>query len=124
VIQSTGLAVASMAEVVEGLLVDAARMRTNIVATHGAIFAERAMMLLAPKMGRDTAHKLIEEATRKSAAQEKNLSDVLAEMPQVTAHIELSALRQLEVPEQYLGSAEIFREALVSSARGNPKQEK
>jgi len=28
------------------------------------------------------------------------------------------------VPEQYLGSAEIFREALVSSARGNPKQEK
>jgi 3-carboxy-cis,cis-muconate cycloisomerase len=124
VIQSTGLAVASMAEVVEGLLVDAARMRTNIVATHGAIFAERAMMLLAPKMGRDTAHKLIEEATRKSAAQEKNLSDVLAEMPQVTAHIELSALRQLEVPEQYLGSAEIFREALVSSARGNPKPEK
>jgi 3-carboxy-cis,cis-muconate cycloisomerase len=124
VIQSTGLAAASMAEVVEGLSVDAVRMRANIEATHGAIFAERAMMLLAPEMGRDVAHKLIEEATRKSVAKEKNLSEVLAEMPEVTAHIELSALRQLEVPEQYLGSAEIFRQALMSSARGNSKQEK
>jgi 3-carboxy-cis,cis-muconate cycloisomerase len=124
VIQSTGLAAASMAEVVEGLSVDAPRMRANIDATRGAVFAERAMMLLAPKMGRDAAHMLVEEATRKSVAQAKNLSEVLAEMSDVTQHIELSSLRQLEIPEQYLGSAEIFREALVSSARGNPKQEK
>jgi 3-carboxy-cis,cis-muconate cycloisomerase len=124
VIQSTGLAVASMEEVVEGLSVDAVRMRANIDATHGAIFAERAMMLLAPKMGRDVAHKLVEQAIRKSVAQEKHLSEALAEMPEVAAHIELSQLRQLEVPEQYLGSAEIFREALVDSARQNPKQEK
>jgi len=124
VIQSTGLAAASMAEVVEGLTVDAARMRTNIDATRGAVFAERAMLLLAPKMGRDVAHKTVEEATRKSVAEGKHLSEVLAEMPGVTSHIERSVLRQLETPEQYLGSAEIFREALVSSARGNPKQEK
>jgi 3-carboxy-cis,cis-muconate cycloisomerase len=75
-------------------------------------------------MGRDVAHKLVEEATRKSAAEEKHLSEVLAEMPEVTAHIEASALRELEVPEQYLGSAEIFRKSLVSSATGNVKQEK
>jgi 3-carboxy-cis,cis-muconate cycloisomerase len=124
VFQSTGLAAASMAEVVEGLSVDAVRMRANIDATHGAIFAERAMMLLALKMGRDVAHKLVEQATRKSVAQKKHLSEALAEMPEVAAHIELSQLRQLEVPEQYLGSAEIFREALVDSARQNPKQEK
>lgn len=124
VIQSTGLALASMAEVVESLSVDAARMRANIDATRGTVFAERAMMLLAPKLGRDVAQKLIEDATRKSAAQEKRLAEALAEMPEVTAHIDLSSLSQLEVPEQYLGSAEIFRQALVTSARGNSKQEK
>jgi 3-carboxy-cis,cis-muconate cycloisomerase len=58
VIQSTGVAVASMAEVAEGLSVDSVRMRANIDATHGVIFAERAMMLLASRLGRDVAHKL------------------------------------------------------------------
>jgi 3-carboxy-cis,cis-muconate cycloisomerase len=119
VIQSAGLAANSMAEVAEGLAVDAARMRANIDATHGAVFAERAMMLLAPKLGRDVAHKLLEQAARKIVTQGKNLSEVLAEMPEVTAHVEASTLRQLEVPEQYLGSAEAFREALLSSAYEN-----
>lgn len=122
VIQSTGLATASMTEVIEGLSVDAARMRANIGATHGLVFAERAMMLLAPKLGRDAAHKVVEEATRKSATDARNLSEVLSEIPQVTAHVDVSALHQLEVPEQYLGSAEIFRKALVSSARNSRKE--
>ena len=121
VIQSTGLAAASMAEVAEGLTVDAARMRANIDATRGVVFAERAMMALGAKLGRDVAHKLVEEATKKSVAQGKHLSEVLGEMPEVTAHIERSTLRELELPEQYLGSAESFRKALLSSTRENSK---
>jgi 3-carboxy-cis,cis-muconate cycloisomerase len=108
--------------VAEGLSVDTVRMRANIDATHGVVFAERAMMLLGPKLGRDIAHKLLEEATRKSVAQGKHLSEVLAEMPEITSNIDPSTLRDLEAPEQYLGSAETFREALFSSA--NEKSEK
>ena len=124
VIQSTGVAVASMAEVAEGLSVDSVRMRANIDATHGVIFAERAMMLLASRLGCDVAHKLLEEATRKSVAQGVHLSAVLSEMPEVVSHIEPSTLRQLELPEQYLGSAEAFRKALLSSASEKPKKER
>src|ERR1700685_4596926 len=40
IIQASGLAAASMAEVAEGLTVDPARMRANIERTHGVIFAE------------------------------------------------------------------------------------
>ncbi|MGC2170600.1 MAG: 3-carboxy-cis,cis-muconate cycloisomerase [Candidatus Sulfotelmatobacter sp.] len=123
VIQSTGLAAASMAEVAESIAVDAARMRANIDATHGVVFAERAMMLLGPKLGRDVAHQLLEEATGRSVAQGRHLSEVLSEMPEVTSHIDRSVLRQLEVPEQYLGSAEAFREALLSSTREKSKKE-
>ncbi len=122
VIQSTGLAAASMAEVIEALSVDAARMRANIDAAHGTVFAERAMMLLRSKAGRDVAHRIVEEATRMSTMQGRNLSEVLAEMPEVIAHMDVSALRQLEVPEQYLGSAEIFRKALVASARNSNEE--
>ncbi|MGA3025651.1 MAG: 3-carboxy-cis,cis-muconate cycloisomerase [Bryobacteraceae bacterium] len=41
IVQAAGLAVESMAEVAEGLRVDAARMRCNIDATHGAVFSEK-----------------------------------------------------------------------------------
>ena len=117
VIQTTGLAVASMAEVAEGLTIDATRMRANLEATHGVIFAERAMMLLGAALGRDVAHGLLEEATRRSVAQGKHLADAMAEMPEVAGHIDASVLRELELPEEYLGSAEKFREALLSSTQ-------
>jgi 3-carboxy-cis,cis-muconate cycloisomerase len=117
VVQSTGLAMASMAEVAEGLLVDPARMRANIEQTKGVIFAERAMILLGSSLGLDVAHKLVEEATRKSISQGRSLSQVLAEMPDVASRLDASALRQLEIPEQYLGAAEMFRQSLLSSAQ-------
>jgi len=117
VIQSTGLAAASMAEVAEGLSVDAARMRSNLENTKGVIFAERAMMLLGVSLGRDVAHKVLEEATRKGIAQGRHLADVLAEMPEVSSRVDASLLRQIENPEQYLGSAEEFRKALTTSSR-------
>jgi 3-carboxy-cis,cis-muconate cycloisomerase len=112
VIQATGVAAASMAEVAEGLSVDAARMHANIDATRGVIFAERAMMLLGAKLGRDTAHKVLQEATRKSASGRRHLAEVLAEMPEVSMHIDPETLRQIEAPEQYLGSSDEFRKNL------------
>ena len=41
VVQATGVAAASMAEVAEGLSVDEQKMRKNIDATNGLVFAER-----------------------------------------------------------------------------------
>jgi 3-carboxy-cis,cis-muconate cycloisomerase len=114
VMQATGLAIASMVEVAEGLKVEEARMRANIDATHGAVFAERAMMLLARKIDRDVAHKLMKEATQQSIAQGRTLVDVLSEMPVAVQHIGLEAIHDLEVPEQYLGVAEQFRNNLLS----------
>jgi len=116
VVQSTGVAIASMAEVAEGLSVDTERMRVNIENTNGVIFAERAMMLLGAKLGRDVAHKILETAARKSANEGRNLAAVLAEMPEVSVHLSPAELKQLETPTQYLGSAEAFREALIADS--------
>lgn len=116
VIQSTGMAIASMAEVTEGLSVDVQKMRLNIENTNGAIFAERAMMLLGAKLGRDVAHKVLEVAVRKCVKEGRHLAAVLAEIPEVTTHLGSAELKQLETVEQYLGSAEVFRQALISSS--------
>ncbi len=114
--QATGVATASMAEVAEGLRVDGARMRANIEATSGVVFAERAMMLLGEKLGRDVAHKLLDEAARQSVTQGRHLYEVLGEMPEVSRHIDRETLKKIEAPEEYLGSAEAFRKRLLSDA--------
>jgi 3-carboxy-cis,cis-muconate cycloisomerase len=125
IIQATGLAVAAMAEVLEGLTVDPAQMRANIDATHGVIFAERAMMLLAPALGRDVAHKLLEEALRQSTAEGRRLVNVLGEMPEVTRLLDRATLEKLDVPQEYLGSADTFRIRLLSSVeQHNSRDEK
>jgi 3-carboxy-cis,cis-muconate cycloisomerase len=115
-IQATGAAAASMADVAEGLTVDVDRMRANIHATRGVIFAERAMMLLGEELGRDTAHILLEEATRRSVLEGRRLHEVLGEMPEVTRHLDGETLKSLEYPEEYLGSADAFRKRLLSDA--------
>ncbi len=125
VVQSAGLATASVAEVVEGLTVDVARIKENIAATLGVVFAERASILLGKALGRDAAHRILEDATRKSIEQGKHLADVLAGMPVVTAHLDESAIRGLEAPEQYLGEAETFRQRLLDAGQSiNSKTER
>jgi hypothetical protein len=43
-------------------------------------------------------------------------------MPEVTRHLNAATLRRLESPEEYLGSAEIFREAQVSHKSTKKKE--
>jgi len=124
VVQSAGLAISSMAEVADGLSVNTGQMQANIGRTNGVIFAERAMMLLGSKLGRDVAHKVLETAAKKCVLEGRHLAEVLAEIPEVTAHLDPGVLQQLEVPEHYLGSAEEFREALLSNSGRNADTEK
>jgi 3-carboxy-cis,cis-muconate cycloisomerase len=113
-VQATGVAAASMAEVAGGLIVDEARMRANVDSTGGAVFAERAMILLGASLGRDVARRILEEAIRRSVTQGRKLTEVLAEMPEVTRHLDAAALRSLDVPEEYLGVADALRNRLLS----------
>jgi 3-carboxy-cis,cis-muconate cycloisomerase len=125
VIQSTGLAIASMAEAAEGLEVNTARMRANIEATRGGVFAEKATMLLGAALGRDAAHKIVGEAARRSEAEGRSLADVLAEIPEVARALDSKALRDLETPEKYLGVTEELRKRLLAGdARDNSKKGK
>jgi 3-carboxy-cis,cis-muconate cycloisomerase len=102
-VQATGSALAAIAGTVEGLTVSADRMRANVEATHGAVFAEKAALLLAPKMGRTAAQKLVGEAM-----QGKTLREAIA------GHLTPEQLENIDRPEDYLGAAEIFRLRLLN----------
>ena len=121
VVQATGVAAASMAEVAEGLSVDEQKMRKNIDATNGLVFAERAMILLGPALGRDAAHRLVEQATRRSVEEKKSLAEVLREIPEVKKVLEPSTLASLDDPKAYLGVADEFRTRLLAQGRDSKK---
>jgi 3-carboxy-cis,cis-muconate cycloisomerase len=93
IVQSAGVALESMTEVAEGLQVNPERMRSNIAATKGAVFAEKAVARLAPVLGREAARKKVEAALKEPGATLEIIG--------------------LEEPEDYLGSAEAFRLRLL-----------
>ena len=61
-----------------GLEVDAARMRDNIDITRGLLFADAAAARLGPALGRDAAHRLVEQAAAAVRGGAGSLAAVLA----------------------------------------------
>jgi 3-carboxy-cis,cis-muconate cycloisomerase len=123
VIQATGLALASIAEIAQGLAINSERMQENLAATHGTIYAEKAVFLLATELGREKAREVVEQAIRQVAASGKHLKDVLAEMPEVTQHLDPAAIARLEIAEEYLGSADAFRLAQIKTTISTPEED-
>ncbi|GAC1337790.1 MAG: 3-carboxy-cis,cis-muconate cycloisomerase [Beijerinckiaceae bacterium] len=77
-----GLASGALREAIvlaEGLVVEPDRMRKNLDATRGLLFADAVATELAARLGRDSAHRLLEEASTKVRDDGKHLRDVLAQ---------------------------------------------
>jgi len=87
-----------------GLIVDAARMETNLTMTHGLIVAEAVMMGLAPFTGRNEAHDLVYDACRVAIESDRPLLDVLLGTPAVAGPLGAGKLRALTDPANYLGA--------------------
>ena len=74
-----------MDEVAAGLTIDPDAMQANMDATEGAVLAERATFLLAEKMGKQKAGKLVEEALAKGGSFVEALGQLEKELSDETA---------------------------------------
>ena len=99
-VQATGAALAAMGEVAEGLSVDPARMRANLEATNGTIFAERVMMRAGGALGRDTAHALLTDVLARARATGERFADVLRATPEITRVLSEEDLRSFDNPQK------------------------
>lgn len=122
VIQSTGVAIASMAEAAEGLAVNKKQMKVNLESTRGSIFAEKAALLLSRNLGRERAHQLLEQATDPGQLRDRTLSEVLSRMPEIRDCLNKDVLRKLEDAEDYLGVSREFARRLSRSASHRPRR--
>ncbi|CRM45057.1 MULTISPECIES: 3-carboxy-cis,cis-muconate cycloisomerase [Pseudomonas] len=89
----------------EGLEVDAERMARNLELTQGLVLAEAVSSVLAQRLGRETAHHLLEQCCKRAVAEQRHLRAVLADQPQVTAQLSSAELDRLLDPANYLGQA-------------------
>jgi 3-carboxy-cis,cis-muconate cycloisomerase len=115
-IQTTGAALATMADTVHGLAVSPDAMRRNVDRLRGTIFAERAMMLLAPRLGREAAQRVIKEALARVEASDRTFGEVLRESPDASRVLSADVLDTIDQPEHYLGMAATLRRQLLTGA--------
>src|SRR4051794_3275667 len=111
----TSGALAAIVDIAEGLEVDAARMRSNLDASHGLIMAEAVTFALAETIGKSDAHHLIEAASKKAVADKKHLRDVLTADAKITAQLSADKITALFEPMVYQGASQALIDRLLAS---------
>jgi 3-carboxy-cis,cis-muconate cycloisomerase len=114
----TSGALHAIADIAQGLEIDSERMRANLEGTRGLIMAEAVSFALAAKIGKQEAHRIIEEASRKAAAAKRDLQEVLVEDEQVKLSLSIGELAKLFEPMGYQGAAQTFIDRIVGPLHG------
>jgi 3-carboxy-cis,cis-muconate cycloisomerase len=116
----TGSASSWLVSLLTGLRVDPARMRVNLDATGGLPLAEHVTAMLAPALGRLSAHDLVAAAADRAASQSMSLAAALLADPAAAAALRDAGIGPAELaeaadPASYLGAAaEFVRRALAA----------
>ncbi|WP_314918577.1 3-carboxy-cis,cis-muconate cycloisomerase [Pseudomonas helleri] len=98
-------ALAQALNIAQGLEVDAQHMAQNLDLTHGLVLAEAVSIELAQRVGRETAHHMLEQCCKRAVAEHRHLRAVLGDEPEITAQLSAAELDRLLDPAHYLGQA-------------------
>ena len=103
--------------IVEGIEVDALRMREVLDMTNGLVVSEAVMMGLGRYLGREYAHDLVYDICRDAIRQKRPLLDLLAEKEEITKHLSRAELAKLCDPANYLGQSGVMVDRVLASLR-------
>ncbi|QPC43783.1 adenylosuccinate lyase family protein [Kaustia mangrovi] len=110
-------ALAHMIAVVEGLDVDEARIAANLDMLGGAIMSEAVMFHLGTRLGKQTAHHVLHEATMEAAETGRPFREAVLGHPALQGVIAAEELEGLMDYSQYLGTAEAQVHAVIAESR-------
>jgi 3-carboxy-cis,cis-muconate cycloisomerase len=113
----TGGAAASARELLGGLELDTERMRGNLDASDGLVMAERLSFLLAEKLGRQDAQRLVADAAARALDGGRPFrAELLADARMSLSPSELDAALD---PVAYLGSAPALVASILARYRAS-----
>jgi adenylosuccinate lyase len=115
----TGAILAQMKDVLAGLEVDAGRMRRNLDALGGFLLSERVMFALADKLGKQTAHELVYDASMRGFAQGITFEQALMANARVSQALGTEELKSLLDPTTYVGLAPAIVERMLAATRAS-----
>lgn len=116
VVRLTAGALHHLTIAVSDLRVDPERMRQNLDATRGLVFAEAVTMALAEKMPRAEAHELISNACTRAQTECRDLRSVLAQDDVVKTLLSAPELDRLFAPANYLGVADQLLDRVLAAS--------
>jgi len=117
IIRLTSGALQHLTQMLGGLEVHTDRMQTNLQATNGLIFAEAVSMALAERIGKSSAHQLVESACSKALVEQRHLKEIFLQDPALRGHLTPADIDRLFDVQSYLGSASNFVDRVLSQTR-------
>lgn len=90
-----GRAVELLVVLARGLLVHPERMLQNLEATGGLVLSEALMLLVCARTGRETAHRLVHQATQAARERGWTLEQAVRQSPELSAQVPEAELRSL-----------------------------
>jgi len=121
IFQLTAGALDQMKNVMAGLVVHPARMRLNLEAADGLIYAESVSAALACRIGRSAAHSLVERACQRALADARSLQDAIADDHEIASHLnEAERNRLFDLQPQIAAAARLVDRVIESANRGLP----
>jgi 3-carboxy-cis,cis-muconate cycloisomerase len=122
-LRASGGAVGAMADVLEGLELDEGRMAELLVSDHGLVMAERVAGELTAALGRELAHRILEEASGAVVGGSRSgttLGDEVARRLPPDCGVDREDIEGWLDPETYLGSADWFIDRVLARHAASP----
>jgi adenylosuccinate lyase len=110
---------ASMKYVLSGLVVNTDKMRSNLDLLGGFLLSERVMFVLSGKIGKQTAHELVYEASMHGIETGMTFEKALTENKQVREALSEQELRAALDPTTYVGRAPQIVDEVLAQARAS-----
>jgi adenylosuccinate lyase len=100
--------------VMEGLVVDAGRMRANLEASHGLVHSQTVLTALLSKasLQREDAYALVQRNAMTAWDEGRPLLELLKSDPDVTAHLDPAEIEACFDPARYLESTDVIFQRL------------
>jgi len=105
---ATASAVERVRQALDGLEVDAVRMRENLGMGGGLLLSESLTMALARRVGRPAAYRLVQAAVARVREDGTTLRDAALADEQIRAVLSEDEIDQALDPAGYIGSADVF----------------
>jgi adenylosuccinate lyase len=109
----------AMKYVLSGLTVDAGKMRHNLDMLGGFLLSERVMFELSQKVGKQTAHELVYEASMHGIEHGVSFEKALMQDKRVAAALTPEELRKVLDPTTYVGLAPQIVDEVLAQTRAS-----